>query len=83
MRPTAAMQAKHLAALKLREEIDKKKHQEEYDLVIHRPRQHLDSDVARCTPETLRRVREMKAMNLTVPITPPFLKRYIFRQTSS
>jgi hypothetical protein len=79
MRPTAATMARQQAAANTRERITEKHTQDltenaiGKDLLASVRRVHAAQK--RYTPETLRRQREMRAAALTVPITPPFLKR--------
>jgi hypothetical protein len=81
MRPTAAALAKQQAAIQTREKIIEKHGQAITGDVISKEllasvrRVKSQTQQKRFTPETLRRQREVRAAALTVPITPPFLKR--------
>jgi hypothetical protein len=84
MRSTAAMQAKQRSTLKVRGAVDSKKlQQDEIRQRIFARRQGLAHGAQRDTPDTLRRLREAKAPALTIPVTPPFLKRHPSRPPKS
>lgn len=78
MRATAAMEAKQRSTLKYRTNVDQKKQAQE-DLrarVLNRGKHLFDAESKKATPDTLRRLRAANAPTLTVPVTPPFVKRH-------
>jgi hypothetical protein len=78
------MQAKQRSTLKVRGAVDSKKlQQDEIRQRIFARRQGLAHGAQRDTPDTLRRLREAKAPALTIPVTPPFLKRHPSRPPKS